>query len=476
MRKLVYIIFVVSIALATCQTPDRNIVSVHIDTSKETGTIRPVNGGNLGPLCHLKMLDLREEFAELDIPIIRTHDVPWFSMPAVDIHTIFKDFRLDPSDENNYEFRQTDDYIASLIETGADIVYRLGESIEHSEKKYYVNPPEDNEKWAEICCGIIRHYNEGWANGFHYGIKYWEIWNEPDIRPACWTGTDEQFFDLFNTAATKIKEEFPDVMIGGPAVAHPVDVKDGIAAPTDFTKKFLQNCSALTVPLDFFSWHMYSDDPWLTGQRPSYVREVLDQFGFNETESHLNEWNYIPGNNWNALMVEQGSTRKQIYATQSGIKGAAFIANVLMLLQDEPVDVVNFYTTTAGLFGIFSGYGEPLKAYYAHKAYAELLKTPRRVSVDYEMEEGLVLCAGINKEHTAISILASNFHEENKTLSLNFNPFDLKGTFTYELYVIDDKNDLALIKEITLGSEDLLQINEYIPGPSIFLIRIFESG
>ncbi len=25
------------------------------------------------------------------------------------------------------------------------------------------------------------HYNEGWAHGFELGIKYWGIWNEPDL-------------------------------------------------------------------------------------------------------------------------------------------------------------------------------------------------------------------------------------------------------------------------------------------------------
>ena len=59
-----------------------------------------------------------------------------------------------------------------------------------------MHPPADAAKWAAICVGIIRHYNEGWANGFHHGIRYWEIWNEPENRPAMWTGTDEDYLAL----------------------------------------------------------------------------------------------------------------------------------------------------------------------------------------------------------------------------------------------------------------------------------------
>lgn len=151
---------------------------------------------------------------------------------------------------------------------------------------------------------------------------------------------------------------------------------------------------------------------------------------------------------------------------------AAFIANVLMLIQDEPIDVANFYTTTAGLFGIFSGYGEPLKAYYAHKAFAELLKTPKRIAVEYDKEGGLVFCAGINEDHSEISVLASNFTMENKTFHLRLSNYDSMLPSKYELYVIDDSNNMSLVKETEIKGIDECQINECMNGPSIFLIKI----
>lgn len=40
-------------------------------------------------------------------------------------------------------------------------------------------PPRDHDQWADICIHIIRHYNEGWANGFHLNLDYWHIWEEP---------------------------------------------------------------------------------------------------------------------------------------------------------------------------------------------------------------------------------------------------------------------------------------------------------
>lgn len=476
MRPSASIFGYILIVLFSANVEAQKITNVKIDMTAERGSIRALNGGNLGPLCHSAMLDLTEEFMELNIPIIRTHDVPWFSMPAVDIHTIFKDFRLDPLDESNYDFRQTDDYIASLISAGADIVFRLGESIEHSANKYYVNPPVDNEKWAAICCGIIRHYNEGWANGYHYNIQYWEIWNEPDIRPACWTGTDEQFFDLFNTSAKKIKNEYPDVKVGGPAIAYTGELKGNKYVLTAFTQKFLSNCIDNAVPLDFFSWHAYGDNPWKSGHQATYVRKILDEYGFSNTESHMNEWNYIPENNWNDLMAEQGTIRKQAYSTQSGVQGAAFIANVLMLLQDEPVDVANFYATTAGLFGIFSEYGEPLKAFYALKAFSELLKTPLRIDAEYHRQEKeIVICSGMNEEHTRLNILASNFSKNKKTIHFDLINSNFTDEIKYEVYVIDATKDLEKVKESQIHHADPIQINEEIGEYTVLLIKILPA-
>lgn len=83
----------------------------------------------------------------------------------------------------------------------------MGESIDHYPKKLYVNPPKFPEKWAKICEHIISHYNEGWANVFYLKIECWEIWNEPD-NDKMWTGTKEEFFELYRVTANRLKKRF----------------------------------------------------------------------------------------------------------------------------------------------------------------------------------------------------------------------------------------------------------------------------
>ena len=60
--------------------------------------------------------------------------------------------------------------------------------IEHSGPKVHFNSsiPDDFEKAAEMFAGTVCHYNRGWANGHEWGIKYREIWNEPDDMNCMW--------------------------------------------------------------------------------------------------------------------------------------------------------------------------------------------------------------------------------------------------------------------------------------------------
>jgi hypothetical protein len=192
---------------------------------------------------------------------------------------------------------------------GVEVFYRLGHRIEHEVKKYGVNPPKDFKKWAIICEHIIRHYTEGWANGFKYKMTYWEIWGEPDLdkhNPAkspCWTGTKEQFFEFFNTVASHLKSCFPHLKIGGPAIAHDLE----------WTDEFLSN---LTAPLDFFSWHKYAHLIESVLGMAAKVRELLDRHGYTETESIMDEWNYVLGWSGDDIVYSHDHRGK--------IKGASF--------------------------------------------------------------------------------------------------------------------------------------------------------
>ena len=334
---------------------------VTVDVNQEVGQIKMMNAANNGPYE-----ENLKEYKALRVPYARTHDTPhrWNSH-TVDINQLFPDWDANVNNPKSYDFTLTDSLLAVMMRAGTKPFFRLGQSIEHDPKKYGVYPPKNYKKWAKICEHVIRHYNEGWADGHHWNIEYWEIWNEPDLDapgdrwktdPRCWGGPLEEFHKLYEVTAKHLKKCFPDVKIGGPAFAN----------PRKYGPPFLDYVKATGTPLDFFSWHMYHRRPHRVEEDVFKVREILDERGFNEVESILNEWNYVK--RWEE--PDHYSTRVRI-----SIKGAAYVAAVMSTCQDAPLDMLMYYDLRPNVSynGAFSPYHyDLLPAYWSLYYWAEL--------------------------------------------------------------------------------------------------------
>ena len=412
-----------------------------IDWSRTNGILRALHGINKGPLPAGGFFDLTEQLRALGIPFTRLHDCHWPNPDVVDIHAVFPDFSRDPSRPESYDFVRTDEYLAAIQRTGAQIIYRLGESIEHEKTKRFVHPPADAKKWAEICLGIIRHYNDGWANGYRYGIRYWEIWNEPENRPAMWTGTDEQFMALYAMTASAIKARFPQLKVGGPGFGYTGEILQGELRAGGLLTNFLAICRRESLPLDFLSWHCYTDDPEELGFRARGVRRILDAQGFVNVESHLNEWNFLPGHTWQPISKTSGTpdSRQRFYAEMASAQGAAFIVAALIRLQDAPVDVCNLFHGEAGAFGLFSEHGVPQKNYYALRAFSELLHTPRRLTV--HGDRALSVAAGLGIGGDKAAVLISNLDRPQSELILSLTNLPWHEPADVHVRVLDGAHD-----------------------------------
>jgi hypothetical protein len=445
---------------------------IQIDFSRTNGVIRALHGVNKGPLGPGGLIDLTAEHRALGVPFTRLHDCYWPNPYVVDMHAVFPDFNADPGLPASYDFRLTDEYIAAIRASGARIVYRLGESIEHTSVKRFVHPPADYERWAAICLGIIRHYNEGWADGFHHDIRHWEIWNEPENRPAMWSGTDEDYFRLYRVTASAIKRAFPDLKVGGPAVGASGRFVKGGFQPTAFVTGFLDHCRAESLPLDFFSWHCYTADPAELTARANAIRKLLDAHGFNATESHLNEWNYLPDNSWEPLSrTATASVRQRAHDAMAGAPGAAFIACAQLELQDAPLDVANLFHGELGAFGLFNEFGVPQKNYHAVRAFRNLLDTPERVAVRGGTPGQLAAVAGLNAARTEGRILISNFQHPAATILVKLDELPWRGTTTVQLSLLDAGNDLAVIRTETVAAgSPALSIQ--LTSPSVALLKL----
>ncbi len=397
--------------------------------------VRPLNGVNGGPVTHNFRRDARKLFEEANIPLCRLHDIEGTlgGGKFVDVRNLFPLWDLDENDPKSYDFTFTDEYLKCIAESGAKPFYRLGETIDHGYFKAHVRPPEDFAKWARICANIVRHYNEGWANGYHYGIEYWEIWNEPE-NPPMWTGTKEAFFELYRTTANLLKAEFPDIKVGGYAscgvyAAFNENADAFYRSFLTWIDDFLAYVKApeTAAPLDFFSWHIYSADPAEVLRHAAYCRKKLDAAGFRDTECILDEWNYAGENMFEAMR---------------GMPGASFTADVMCRLQNTDDTAAACYYDAQpdqAFGGVFLRHTDtPSRTYYALKAFGMLRALGTQAAT--EAESDLAYAAATDEKSRAL--LISNYRKEDRQIRLVF-----PGAKRLRLYLLDDGHELSLIAE-----------------------------
>ncbi len=435
-------------------------IIISIDCSRTDDAIASYAEINCGPLPNRytkEGVDITKQYQEIGIDFIRTHD---FYGPT-DISNIFPDWSADPEDEASYNFTASDEIISAIINAGCRVFYRLGESA--SDNESLRQPPKNFSKWAEICKHIVMHYNDGWANGYHYNITYWEIWNEPDLS-GFWNETAEQYYKLYEIAAKTLKSYNSSLKIGGPCTSS--------IANENFTTRFLEYVAENDVPLDFFSWHMYAKHPYKLYQASLYIRNMLNRYGFTECENINTEWNI------NILSPQRD---------KDNAKNAAFTACSLIAFQDVGIDYAFRYRGTqdnswlARLLGLdlslftYDGmYKTPALAYLAMH-YMVKDTSIRLIIPPINISTGIAYLAGVSEDKSNISILISNYEAPDTNYILNITNIPWNGSYNVVYYLIDDSYHLEIVENVTANTSSYA-MERTIERNSVHFIRLTNSS
>lgn len=404
---------------------------ITVNFQEKLGKIKPMHAVNNGPAFYLNER-FWEEAKQAGIPFARTHDTSgcFGGTVFIDVPNIFRNFDADETDPNNYDFAFTDFLFKFMARSGIKPFYRLGVTIEnwHAVKAYNIYPPKDYEKWARICEHIIWHYNEGWAHGYYYNIEYWEIWNEPDNQKdiwknPMWKGTAQDYYRLYEVSANHLKKVFPNIKIGGYAGCGFYKILENTSPETspesprneyfakrqqernaywlEFFEGFLKyiTSKAHKAPLDFFSYHSYDNDCNANASYQAFVRQRLDDYGFTETETVLNEWN--PGNQNRGKIID-----------------ASNILSNMITLQDSSLDMLMYYDgrPTSTWCGLWSYERGILKGYYAFLYFNGVYKCKNQVQAESD-DKDLFVLASADYEKGAIAI--ANASDEDKKIELS---------------------------------------------------------
>ncbi len=402
-------------------TPD----VIRIDFDNVIGEIRPVH--NIGRMPeYVTGSEVNRLFTEANMTSCRTHDIN-----CTDIHRIFPDFSKDVNDEGSYNFAECDAVMAAIADTGMEPFFRLGISYSDPVKsRDHLVPPADYTKWSQICEHIILHYNSGWADGFSYNIRYWEIWNEPENSDDLsdnhfWLGTDEEFFRLYDTAAKYLKGRFPDLKIGGYgscgfyALTKTNAVNTG-ATPRNkyfvtYFENFLNYIREHKSPLDFFSWHSYTTTE-KNARYIEYVRNSLAEAGYGEAEIICDEWNYNP--------MENDKIDRRYGANQT---------SMLLMFQNEGLDMAHYYDgdDDAQLWaGLFVNGRQPSSAYYGFYAFGQLFKMSGQAKIGNKLRKDLYAVAARGEDGEAALLISNVSEKKDRKLKLDAGEYAVERVMT----------------------------------------------
>lgn len=425
-------------------------ISIKVDFNHVIGKMKPMHGIGQPPMPAFTFSDFMYHYlTDAGIPYSRLHDVGgWMGGGLyVDIPNLFRDFDADENDPASYDFAFTDKIIEGLIRANCEPYFRLGVSIEnaHMVKAYRIFPPKDFYKWARICEHVIRHYREGWANGYHFDIIYWEIWNEPDDCfknewAAMWKGTPQQYYELYSITAKHLKACFGDtIKVGGYGHCGFYEYEqdedlNGIPHEDtriyeftiSFMHAFFKYQKQTNAPIDFFSWHVYDNchdstrkDFKVIANHADYCRKILDGYGYTKAEHHLNEWNL-----W--------TKPTQRDCPKLSARTLAFT----LMMQNTSTDLMCFYDGSLGYtaYGalINPDSGTPYRNYYAFATFNTLYQLKNQVLVECE---GNDIFVGAAREGRKAAVAIANPNDFDVIIDIRAIGFP---TSEMELHRIDD--------------------------------------
>ncbi len=436
--------------------------TVKVDLLLVTGEVKPMHAMCNGPVSY--GADISHLFREIGVPYVRFDETDTaISSYAVDVSRIFKNPSADPRDEANYDFSYTDKYVAAAHNAGAKVIFRLGESFDRLMSGKRAATPEDIDALVDICTGIVRHYNGYWAEGFAYGIEYFEIWGHAESLNA----GSERSFEIYKRVASAVKLMGEGIKAGGMCFSDPAAMRE-----------FLKYCKRARAPLDFLTVGCFDSHPRSAAERLKEIPTMLHNFGFYQTEIIVGAWSYIDREALGAMPLnralslkdaESADAVRKLFDSQRSVKGAAYaLAFMTALGEIRETAMACFYDAQPNISpwcAISDRFGNPEKTFYAFKAYGELFRAGRLLYTVCDEPDGFA--------HSGIYAMAAQGSDADYILISSFDGcgiVDLRlesipsDRYTADIYMLDGVKNMSLADSISIQGDKkrlILNISSY---------------
>ena len=330
-----------------------------------------------------------------------------------------------------------------------------------------VTPPKDPAQWARLVRRFVQHLVN------HFGIAevltwHFEVWNEPDLIGAFWTGTMEDYFQLYAEAARAVKSVDGRLRVGGPATSK-----------TMWVPQLLAFCAEQRVPLDFISTHHYCVDAALVEGVPDgpmfyrgvkamredaeRVRAQIAASAFPNAELHFTEWNSSPAHEdvYGKDTAFTAAFALQTLKEVSGVVDSYMWWTVSDIFEESGLSIRPF----TGKYGFVNQHGIKKPVFHAFRWLARLYD--QEIPLDHTSARATRSTAG------DVRILAWNLPEVIETNlgggdwkttgAMRADRFVLKGLhgrYRVRVWTVDDERGNALHAWRALGSPDYPKAGE----------------
>jgi len=303
---------------------------------------------------------------------------------------------------------------------------------------------------------LVRHCTEK-----GYGIEYWELGNEGDYgeNGGCpYKFTPENYLVFYKHTSDAVLKADPKAKVGGPALGHCTNaIGDSLIA----------YCGRGNAPLDFFSWHGYSDNTFDFRWFIRIVKAKLAKYPLlKNTETMITEWNvriFDPNLNPNfqpAYVLDMTNLFHE-----EGLSAAAYyqIRDVYIdphkfnsFLSEKTLESMENMFNITPYFGIFDNQGRVRPTYYVFK-FLSLMKGSQ---LDVKGVSGDIKALAV-KSGNWINAAFWNFPEYKKPgmeseCTLNFSNVEDRG---YRVMRLDSKSSSNNIEVIRYGRTNDLEDN-----------------
>jgi hypothetical protein len=190
-------------------------------------------------------------------------------------------FNIYPA-HDRFDWSRLDPYMQALADTGAKVVAALTikPPVLFPQVNHAIWRPNDVAEWQHVVRELVKRYSVERPN-----ITHWEIGNETDIGES--GGSPYlipdpcDYAEYYEMTVLPIRQVFPEARVGGPAACW----VDNEPLPG-----FVRCCRERGTPLDFISWHLYSDDPAQHATGVEHARKLLSAHPGARPEMMVTEW------------------------------------------------------------------------------------------------------------------------------------------------------------------------------------------